>query len=74
MVGDALESIVLVWITNGEHPDSPGVNLNQTEHFSSLQDALLATRDPSRYPRDKAPWINVQGKWMTPEQIRRSER
>ena len=36
MVGDSPESIVLVWITNGEHPDSPGVNLDQTEHFSRL--------------------------------------
>jgi hypothetical protein len=73
MAGDAPEAIVLVWIKNGEHPDSPGVNLDQTEHFSRLDDALRATRDLSRYPRDKAPWIKAQGTWMTPEQIRRSD-
>ena len=72
MIEEAAESVVLVWIKVGETPESPGVNLDQVEHFSSLKDALLASYDPARYPHDRAPWIKTPDKWMSPEDIRQA--
>jgi hypothetical protein len=74
MVADAAESIVLVWIKSGQNPESPGICMDHTEHFSDLSHALIASSDPARYPAEKLPWIKTGEKWITPEQIRQSPR
>ena len=74
MVGDVADSIVLVWIKSGEHPDSHGVSRDQTEHFSDLRHAIIAGADPARYPAGKQPWIKDGGKWMSPDDIRQAPR
>jgi hypothetical protein len=74
MVGDAAESIVLVWMAKDKTPESPDADLNHCEHFSDLQHALLASSDPARYPAQKLPWIKTGEKWMSPDEIRQAPR
>ena len=65
---------MLVWITKGETPDSPGTNIDHAEHFSDLRHALIASADPARYSAEKLPWIKTHDKWMSPEDIRQTSR
>ena len=57
MVGDVPESIVLIWITKGETPGSPGTNMDHAEHFSDLRHALIASADPARFPVKSFPGL-----------------
>jgi hypothetical protein len=74
MVGDAADSIVLIWIKAGEHPGSPGVSMDHTEHFYDLRHALSASADPARYSAEKLPWIKTRDRWMSPDEIRQAAR
>jgi hypothetical protein len=73
-MADVAESVLLIWIKKGEDPESPGVNMDHTEHFSCLREAILAAAVTERHPRNKAPWIKTADKWLSPDEIQESTR